>query len=131
MSTWTEELKTEVIARYQEIMKNDFENDEDRAAHSVEVVSQLAEDFGKTNNGVRIILIKAGVYIKKSPTAKSSTKASGGAKRLNKAEAQQGLRSAIATVDADLVNDEIIEKLTGKAAQYLTEVMHRIISVGE
>ena len=130
MSTWTDEQKTEVIARYQEIMENDFDTDEDRASHSVEVVAQLAEDLGKTPNGVRIILIKADVYIKKSPAAKTKTKGTG-AKRINKAEAQKGLSSAIATIDADLVNDEIIEKLTGKAAQYLTEVMHRLISAGE
>ena len=131
MSQWTPELKQEVIARYQEIMGNDFETDEDRANHSVDVVKQLATEYDKTVNGVRMILIKNDVYIKKPVAAKSTSTGSTGGKRVNKAEAQKELRNAIETIDADLVDNDIIEKLTGKAAQYFTTVMLRLISSEE
>lgn len=130
-SNWTEEEKVEVVARYKEIMKNDFDTDEQRASNSTEVVTQLAEEFNKSPNGVRIILIKANAYIKKAPAVRTKTATAGGTKRVNKAEAQQELKNTIATIDVDLVDSEIIDKLTGKAAQYLTGVMHRLISQEE
>ena len=123
MSDWTPETKDELIARYVEEIEK-FEEAE-RGQHSAEIVEQLANEFDKTKNGVRIILSKADVYIKKTPTAKSATASSstGGAKRVNKAQAIEELKTAIASIDEDLVDEEIVSKLTGKAAQYFTSVL--------
>lgn len=122
---WTDEKKELVVAQYVEIMENQFDTDEQRASASMEVVTQLAEEHGETPNGTRMILSRAGVYIKKAPTAKSSTPSagSGGGKRINKAEAIQALRNSIAAIDPALVQDEILDKLTGKAAAYFVEVI--------
>lgn len=123
MSDWTPETKDELIARYVEEIEK-FEEAE-RGQHSAQIVEQLADEFDKTKNGVRIILSKADVYVKKTPTAKSATASSsaGGTKRVNKAQAIEELKTAIATIDEDLVDDEIVSKLTGKAAQYFTGVL--------
>ena len=124
MSDWTPETKDELIARYVEEIEK-FEEAE-RGQHSAEIVEQLANEFDKTKNGVRIILSKADVYVKKTPTAKSATassSAAGGTKRVNKAQAIEELKTAIASIDEDLVDEEIVSKLTGKAAQYFTGVL--------
>lgn len=69
------------------------------------------------------------VYIKKpagaSSTASSgsSGKSGGGTARVSKAEAQKQLTDAISAINPELVDAAIIEKLTGKAAQYFTGVI--------
>lgn len=123
MSDWTPESKDELIAQYvQEIEKFP---EEERGDHSAAIVDSLAEQFDKTRNGVRIILSKADVYVKKTPTAKAAKTSDGasGAKRVNKAQAIEELKTAIATIDEDLIDEDIVTKLTGKAAQYFTSVL--------
>jgi hypothetical protein len=69
-----------------------------------------------------MILTKAEVYVKKTPAAKASTSTSTGTTRVSKVAAQEALTAAIA--DAGKVADEeIISKLTGKAAQYFTTLL--------
>ena len=129
MSTqWTEELKQEVVDRYLEEMEK-FDTDEAKAENTTEVVKALAEEFEKTPNGLRMVLTKAEVYVKKvAKTAASSGGASGGGKRISKAEAQAELSRMIANVDEELVDPEIIEKLTGKAAQYFVGILAKVVS---
>lgn len=120
---WTDEKKSDVVSEYTRIMAEDFDTDEQRASVSVEIVKQLAEQFGETPNGVRMVLQKAEVYIKSSK-ARTATKSSGeGAKRVNKAEAIQSLKNSISAIDPSLVDDDILDKLTGKAAAYLVGVI--------
>lgn len=130
MSNWTQEDKDDLVARYQEEMAK-FESVEEKGQHSSEVVKKLADEIGKTPNGVRIILQKAEVYIKKTPTAKASTSASGesGGKRVNKAQAQEECKNAISLIDSELVDDELISKLTGKAASYFAGVIHKAVEL--
>lgn len=119
MSEWTDELKQEIIQEYQE--RNPTPE------NSADIVKELAEEYDKTPNGVRRILTIAEVYIKKSPTA-SGGKASGGGggTRVNKAEAIASLKSLIEAQGAE-VDEAILDKLTGKAAVYLTGVLNKVI----
>jgi hypothetical protein len=123
---WNDEKKALVISEYKDIMENQFKEESERAAHSLEVVKQLALKHGESANGVRMILQKAEVYIKKDPTAaaKSATKSADGAapKRINKADAIQDLRNAIKAIDPALVDEDVLDKLTGKAAAYFTSL---------
>lgn len=119
---WTDEKKAAVIEAYTQTMENEYDNDEARYAANTDVLGELAEEHEESVNGVRIILSKAKVYVTKPKTAKAAG-TSGGTKRVNKAEAIQSLKNLISGVDAELVNDEILDKLTGKAAQYFSGVL--------
>jgi transposase-like protein len=116
---WTDETKAEVIAEYQ-----------DRGPtpeNSMDIVKELAEETGQTPNGVRMILSKAGVYVKKAPAAKASSDGSGGdkPKRISKAEQIEKLNGVLTDAGIEIDSD-IIEKLTGKAALYFFEVVSKI-----
>lgn len=128
---WTDEKKQQVIAEYVEIMETEFHTPEDRSANSIAVVQRLAEKHKEAVNGVRMILSKAEVYIKKEPgtpaTAAAAKAASGdGPKRVSKADALQDLKNAISAIDPDLVDEEVLSKLTGKAAAYFTTILLKV-----
>jgi hypothetical protein len=72
-----------------------------------------------------MILTKAGVYVKKTPAAKSSGGATGGGAggtRVSKAAAAEALIAALGDAGQP-VDEEIIAKLTGKASQYFTSIL--------
>jgi hypothetical protein len=112
---WDDDKKQAVIAAYEAANPT--------AETSMEVVKELADEYEESPNGVRMILTKAGVYVKKTPGASTSAKAEGGGgTRVSKASAVEALVKAL--TDAGQTPDmEIIEKLTGKAAQYFTSVI--------
>ena len=116
---WTDELKQQVIADYQER--------EPTPENSMDIVQELADKIGATPNGVRIVLAKADVYVavgaKKSEKKEAGEKKATGGTRVSKEAAHDALRSAIEKAGKP-VNDEIISKLTGKAAQYFTELFN-------
>jgi len=117
MSTkeWTDELKAEVVAAY-EAANPTSEN-------TMEIVKGLAEQFEKTTNGVRMILTKKGVYVKKEVASASSSTATGDKpKRVNKAEAIAELKKVISDAGKD-VDDDICDRLTGKAAVYIAGLL--------
>jgi len=72
-----------------------------------------------------MILTKADVYIKKAAATKSTSSASGGTKRVSKQECQDALTAAITGV-GQVAEDDIINKLSGKAAKYLADVIKAI-----
>lgn len=114
--SWTDEKKAAVVEAY--------EKADPTPETSVEIVKALADEYEESANGVRMILTKAGVYVKKTPAASgsgSSEKSSGGG-RVSKADAQSALTAAITDMGQE-PDEAIIEKLTGKAAQYFTEVL--------
>ena len=111
---WTDELKQDVIAAYEAL--------EPTPETTMDAVKEVANDFGKTANGVRMILSKAGVYVKKTPAASESKSSGTGAKRVNKAEAIATLKSKIEDIGKD-VDEDICDRLTGKAAVYITELL--------
>lgn len=118
MSGWTDEKKAEVIAAY--------EAAEPTPETSIEIVKQLAEEFDESPNGCRMILTKANVYVKKSPAASGkSAGSSTSSGRVSKAAAQEGLTAAIKDAGQD-ADEEIISKLTGKAAVFFTTVITNI-----
>ena len=117
---WDDEKKAAVIEAY--------EAAEPTPENSMEIVAELAEEFEESPNGVRMILTKAGVYVKKAPAsgaAKASNGGSGG--RVSKAAAIESLSAAISDAGQE-VDQEILDKLTGKAAVYFTGVISAINS---
>ena len=91
--------------------------------NSMEIVKEIADDLDESPNGVRMILSKAGVYVTKTTSAKTSTAKSGtGTARVSKEDSQARLIAAINTIGAT-VDEEIISKLTGKAAVYLATIL--------
>lgn len=118
---WTPELKEKIIAAYQ--------GAEPTPETSTEIIKDIAEEYEQSPNGVRMVLVQAGVYVKKegAPTSGGTTtkKPSGGSeggKRVSKEDSIAALKAAIEARGKE-VNDEILDKLTGKAAVYLTQVL--------
>lgn len=116
---WTDELREEVKKAY--IDKNPTPET------SIECLKEVAEEFDKTVNGVRMVLSKAGVYVKKEATTSSTTTADKDtSKRVPKAESLASLCDIIAYNGGE-VDNTIIDKLTGKAAQYFYNVIKTIV----
>ena len=91
-----------------------------------ETVKAIAEELEESPNGVRMILTKAGVYVKKSPASggsKTGTSGGSGGGRVSKAAAQESLIAAITDAGQE-VDEDVISKLTGKAAQYRLQTLH-------
>ena len=88
---------------------------------SMEIVKEIAEELNESPNGVRMILTKAGVYVKKTQATGNGGASSGGS-RVSKQAAQDALTAAI-TDKGLTVDEDIISKLTGKAAQYFAGLL--------
>jgi hypothetical protein len=116
---WDDDKKAEVIEAY--------EKAEPTPENSMEIVKELAEEFGESPNGVRMVLSKAGVYVKKTPASGSakSSAGSGGGSRVSKAAAQEALVAALQDAGQE-VDEDGVSKLTGKAAQYFAGVIAAI-----
>ena len=113
---WDDDKKAAVIAAYEE--------QDPTPENSMEIVKEIAEEYEESPNGVRMILSKAGVYVKKTPATGSGTSSGGGngSSRVSKAAAQESLVAALTDIGAEIDSD-IVEKLTGKAAQYFAGVL--------
>lgn len=110
---WTDESKAKAVEMYQA--------GEPTPENSMELVVDIASELDESPNGVRMILTKAGVYIKKAAGAtKSDSKSSG--TRVSKADSQKALADAIKDA-GQKVDEDVLSKLTGKAAQYFTAVI--------
>ena len=117
---WTQEQKDEVIAAYKEAGPT--------AENSTEIIKTLAEEYEQSPNGVRMILVQAGVYVKKEAAGSPAKTTTGGddkVKRVSKESQLAALRAAI-TDAGGTVDDEVLEKLTGKAAAYFAGVITSI-----
>jgi hypothetical protein len=112
---WTDESKEQAVEMYTA--------EEPTPENSMEIVQMIAEELGESPNGVRMILTKAGVYVKKTPAVKSSSGGGGG--RVNVAAAQDGLIKAISDMGEE-ADSAIISKLTGKAAVYFTNLINKL-----
>ena len=114
---WTDEKKAEAVSMYEE--------QDPTPETSMEIVKDIAEELDESPNGVRMILTKAGVYVKKTP-AKAATGGSGGTggTRISKAAAVEDLSAAI-TDNGGEVDEDIISKLTGKAAMYFAGLLRK------
>jgi hypothetical protein len=119
---WSEEQKKQAVELYMA--------GNPTAENSTELVKEIAETMEQSPNGVRQVLVQEKVYVKKEvggtatkPTAgKITNKDTGeGTKRVSKESQIDALRAAIEAAGAT-VDEEIITKLTGKAAAYFTTV---------
>lgn len=112
---WTDESKAQAVEMYTA--------EDPTPENSMEIVKMIAEELGESPNGVRMILSKADVYVRKTPAVKSSGGTGGG--RVNVAQAQDDLVSAISDMgkEADMT---IVSKLTGKAAVYFTNLINEL-----
>lgn len=95
--------------------------------NSMEIVKQIADDMGESANGVRMVLTKAGVYVKKTEGA---AKASGTAKaatgtRVSKAGAQEAITAALRDAGQE-IDEDVVSKLTGKAAMYFATIISNL-----
>jgi transposase-like protein len=117
-SQWTDELKAKVIEMYEQAGPT--------PESSTEIIKDIAEEIEMSPNGVRMVLVQAGVYVKKDASAgstKTTKTASGeGSKRVSKEDSIAALKSAIEAKGGP-IDDDILGKLTGKAAVYFTTVL--------
>lgn len=114
---WTDDLKQQVVESY--------EAAEPTPETTMDIVKELAEEFEKTPNGIRMILTKAGVYVKKTVSSSSGTsKASSGTKRISKADAIGSLKTVIEAAGKE-VDHDICDRLTGKAAVYIAGLLSK------
>ena len=111
---WTDESKAEAIEMYTMA--------EPTPETSMEVVKEIADVLNESPNGVRMILTRAGVYVKKTPASGGSKSNGSGGGRVSKADAQEALSAALEDAGQE-VDEAIISKLTGKAAVYLTGIV--------
>ena len=114
---WTDEQKKQAIDTY--VAGNPTPE------NSTELIKQIAEDMSQSANGVRMILVGAGVHVKKSvedAKAKTATGDAAKAPRVSKESQIAELKAAIEAKGAD-ADDDILSKLTGKAAAYFLKVL--------
>ena len=117
---WDDDRKAQAIEMY--------EKQDPTPESSMEIVKEIADEMGESPNGVRMILSSAGVYVKKAPPTSSNGSegnSSAGNGRVSKQGAQDSLRSAITDAGQE-VDDDVVSKLTGKAAVYFTTVIRAI-----
>jgi hypothetical protein len=117
MATWTEELKAKVIEMY--------ETAGPTPESSTEIIKDIAEEIEMSPNGVRMVLVQAGVYVKKeagASTTKTKTTSGEGTKRVSKESSIAELTAAIEAAGKP-VDEDILSKLTGKAAVYFLSVL--------
>lgn len=110
---WTDELRQEAIEAYEAANPT--------AENSMEIVAEIAENMQQSVNGVRQILSKAKVYITKTPASVTKGKPAATA-RVSKEASQQALIAAIEALGKE-ADEDIISKLTGKAAVYFTGIL--------
>lgn len=116
---WTEEQKKQAIEAYKA--------GNPTPENSTELIKEIADDMEQSPNGLRMILVQAGVYVKKevaTSTDKKGTTAKTGDKapRVSKEDQIAALRVVIEAKGAT-VDEDVLGKLTGKAAAYFTEVL--------
>lgn len=111
---WSEDKKAEAVAMYIRA--------EATPENSMEIVKEIAEELEESPNGVRMILTKAGCYVKKASGSETSAAPKEGSTKVSKAAAFEQLNAAIKAVGLE-PDASIIEKLTGKAALYFASVL--------
>lgn len=119
MASWTDETRAQAVKLY-------------KAANptpetSTEIIKEVAEEMEMTSNGVRMVLVQLGVYVKKDPNAASKSTKEGGGTRVSK-ESQINALKAVMKDNGLPVDEEILDKLTGKAATYFVTVLTQAVA---
>jgi len=117
MPDWTDEIKAQVI--------KDYKASNPTPETTTEIVKGIADELGDeyTANGVRAILTKAGVYLRKTPATSSGNGTS--TTRVSKADSINELANLIEAAGLE-VDMDIVGKLTGKAAIYFKTVFEKL-----
>jgi len=115
---WTDDKREQAVEMYTKANPT--------PENSMEIIKEIAEALEESPNGVRAIISKAGAYVKSTPAGKSAStsKATGGT-RVSKADTQQALIAELTELGV-AIDEEIISKLTGKAAVYFTEAFKKV-----
>ena len=112
---WDDDKKAQAVSMYEE--------QEPTPETSMEIVKEIADELDESPNGVRMILTTAGVDVMKAPAAGNGNgSSSGGSGRVSKQAMHDELTAAITDLGQE-ADDDIISKLSGKAAQYLAGVI--------
>lgn len=113
---WTDEKRAQAIEMYLELNPT--------PENTMDCLKTVAETLGETQNGVRMILSKAEVYVKKEEvsTKTTSTKATTSTPKVSKADSLTALKEVVELVGYT-VDEDVISKLTGKQAVYFTAVI--------
>ena len=111
---WTDEQRKEAVQLYLD--------GEPTSENSMDLVKEVAERLDKTVNGVRMILMKAEVYVKKTPAKDEKKEGKATTSRISKDDALKSLREAIEASGQE-VDEDIIKRMTGKAAAYFTGIV--------
>jgi hypothetical protein len=119
MSDWTPELKQEVIEAYKA--------QNPTAETTTQICEELADKYGKTVNGLRLILSKGDVYI--ATSAKTSTASADSGDKPKRKSKQDSLDElgALLVEHGVTVDDSVVGKLTGKAAEYFIGAFKHIL----
>lgn len=122
---WDDNLKAQTVAHYKERIE-EIEEDK-RPSMSSEIVAEIKEIIKKetgenaTNNGIIMILSKAGVYVSQSKKKVAAGGGTGGGRR-SKADSHADLVGAIEAFNQEY-DAALIEKLTIKQADMFTQVL--------
>lgn len=112
--SWDDTKKAQAVELYKEANPT--------SENSMDIVHDIAEQMEESPNGVRMILVKAGVYIKKDQSAAKSQTTKSTGNRVSKEAAHNALIAAIEEFGGE-PDTEIISKLTGKAAIYFVNIL--------
>lgn len=114
---YTDEFKEEIKRKYLE--------SDPTANNTVELCKSLADEHGVSANVIRQLLVNAEVYISQGQITASKKSTS---TKLDKSKMQDSIQTVIEGLGekADL---DIISKLTGKAANYLSSVMSKLTNL--
>lgn len=115
MSQWEDE-------EFKEKLKQAYLDHEPTPETSQEIIADLGQEFLVSPNSIRVFLTKEGIYAKKEQTVKSETKEGSTTKRVSKGATITQLKELIESKNKP-VDNEILDKLTGKAAQYFISIL--------
>jgi len=115
---WNDDKKAKAVELYQEA--------DPTPENTIEICEQIAEELEETTNGVRMILVKAGVYTKKEPGKASGASAKSTTPRVSKADQHKSLIDAVENA-GQKIDEAMVGRLSGKAAAELATIINNIV----
>lgn len=108
---------------YKAEIKQAYLDSDPKPETNQEILQELGITYEVSPNSIRVFLTKEGVYVAKKPVDEGSTEVKAtGSKRIPKEQSIKNLKALI-TSKGKAVDDAIVDKLTGKAAEYFIEIL--------
>lgn len=109
---------------FKDSIKEAYLSSEPTAKTSPEILKELGMEYEVSPNSIRTFLTKEGIYVsaKKEPAETNSEAKATGTKRIPKEVSLSKLRSLITSKNKE-VDEAIIGKMTGKAAEYFIDIL--------